>query len=129
EHVLELAALDAALRVLPLETNTRTGRLRRLDLGLELQLQRSAELGSRIALQMRIRQWADRRAAVEKRDVGSEATHRLAELEPDDARADDRERARDPRQLEDRVARENAVAHALEDARDDRRAARGDDDR
>src|SRR5690606_16034696 len=111
------------LPVGPLEADARCGGLRGLELGAELELQRAAELGLRIALQTRIGQRADGRAPVEQRHVRPETAQRLTELEPDDARADDRERSRNVRELEDGIAREDAIAHALEHTGHARRAA------
>src|SRR5690606_27008179 len=73
QHVLELAAVRAAGAILPGEANGIAGRFRGLDVDLELEPHALLQLLPDVALQLGIGQRADRRGAVEKRDVRAEA--------------------------------------------------------
>src|SRR5690606_13824521 len=100
--------------VLPFEADAAARRLRRRYLRLELEIDMPAQLDLHVAWQPGIRQRADVRCAVEKRDSRAEGCGCLPELETDDAGADHRQRGRSSAKLEDVVARQDSVAHFVE---------------
>ena len=92
----------------------------------EVELRR--QVAARDALELRIGERADPVRAVEERHAHAEPRHRLSQLEGDDAGADDGETFGQVGELEDVVARDRAVAEAVERGRHVRPAPGGDDD-